>query len=134
MKFEVKVQYKNASDEGKEKTVSTVLLINTDTFGDAEVKAYKVLDCFREVAIKTIKISKIDEVLSNVPEGVFFECGFQFLSVDEKNGKSKQVKNIILVQSENSDDASKVLKEHLGNMMVDYEIVRLVFSQITEIV
>ena len=134
MKFEVKVQYRDVNDDGKEKVMTTVVFIeDAVTFGDAETKAYEAFDGFREVAVKAIKLSKINEVVNTDTEGIFFECGIQFIVTDDKSQKSKQVKNIILVQSENSDEASKVLKAHLSDMMVDYEIVRLVFSQISEI-
>ena len=134
MKFEVKVQYRNVDDDGKEKVMTTVLLIEAELFGEAEAKAYTAFGGFQGVVVKAIKVSKIAEVVKVDDQGTFFECGIQFISVDEKSGKAKQVKHIILVQSENSDKASITLKEHLGSMVVDYEIVRLAFSPISEIV
>ncbi len=138
-KFEVKISYLGIDEKGNAKQQAVVMLVDAVSFGEAEEKAYKKYDGFDLLSVKAIKFSKIYEV-SAVEESEdeetssFFECTVQFVSIDENGKKPKVIKQIILVPALTNDDASIKLKEHLSGMMVDYDVVRVSFSQIKEIV
>jgi len=135
-RFEVKVKYHEVGTDGKDRVCTPTVLLNAESFGDAETQVTTEFDGFEDFEVKAIKKSTISEVVvEDGEEGdKFFLCVPEFYSLDENSGKEKKVKSEILVAAADNDIASKRLRAHLTDTMSDYEITKVAFSPISQII
>ena len=124
--FEVKITFDKTLENGKEKKVSELYLVDAVSFTEAEMKinAFAVLPNFK---VKSIRKSNVSEIVNSINSEYtsYFKCKLNFISLDEKSGKEKKTAVYMLVDAETLDNAKALLVEHMKGTMFDYSIEKI---------
>ncbi len=126
--FEVKVRYSRQAEDGKIQKVSETFLVNTLTFGDAEVKVLKEIEpLFVNGEIVSIKKVQYQELLLDETgelEGkdtAYYKVKVVFNTIDD-NGKEAKRPYFLLVQDTDVESAHSTVKRHFSKASEDYSI------------
>lgn len=135
MLYEVKVSYLGIDENsGKEKTIKTVLLISGESFGDVETQAHEDFEGHVALTVSAIKVSTLKDVVSEETEGRFFLVVTEFTDLDDSSGKQKKSKHESLVRAEDTDKASAILRAKFTDSVIDWEIKKVAFSPIDQLI
>lgn len=135
--FEVKVKYPKDMD-GTFKTVTeSYLLSNCESFTEAETIANTIIfDGVKgETSVESIKRTKYQYILRNKKKEGWYKCQSSLTEVDEDTDRVTSVKNVYLVQADSVDDASKLLKDFIGDALEGLDvsgIIRVGISGVLE--
>ncbi len=133
--FEVKITFDKTLENGKEKKVSELYLVDAVSFTQAEMKinAFAVLPSFK---VKSIRQYKVAEIVSktNLDDRRYFKCKLNFITLDEKSGKEKKTAVYMLVDAETLDKAKALLVEHMKSTMADYSIEKIEETKIMALI
>ena len=91
--FEVSVAYKKMQEDGTEKKVSEVVVVDAVSFAEAEKRALKEMGSFVRggVDVKNINPAPYKSVFFDEKEGdKWFKAKLSFISLDEASGKEKR--------------------------------------------
>ena len=127
--FEVKITFDKTLENGKEKKVSELFLVDALSFTEAEAEAkitaeFGTLPNFK---VKSIRQYKVAEIVNktNLDDSRYFKCKLNFISLDEKSGNEKKSAVYMLVNAENLDKAKTMLVEYMKCTMSDYSIEKI---------
>lgn len=135
--IECTIKYKKTMENGKEKKVSELYLVNSLSFTEAESKIIEEMKpfIFGEFTVKALKSTKYSELFPSDEEAAdkWFKCKLMYITLDEKNGSEKRTSTLVLVQSADLRDAVKKLDEGMKETMADYEIVSVSDTKIMDV-
>ena len=134
--FECKVKYQKVDENGKQKGVSELYMVDAVSFTDAESRITKELeDCagLGEFIVASIKTTNYAEIIPNESGDRWFKCKAVFISFDEKSGKERRTSSSILVQATDVKDAYEVLSKALSTSISDFTIPTVQESSIMDI-
>lgn len=127
--FETKVRYDKTMDDGREKKVTEVFVVDALSFTEAEVKITEELSAYTsgETFIKAITRAPYSEVLfsDDSKDDRWYRARLAFITIDEKTGKENRSNIAYLVQAESLDNARQYVKDVMAKTMVDYEVVSI---------
>ena len=133
--FEVKITFDKTLENGKEKKVSELYLVDAVSFTEAEMKinAFAVLPNFK---VKSIRKSNVSEIVNSINSEYtsYFKCKLNFITLDEKSGNEKKTAVYMLVDAENLDKAKVLLVEHMKSTMCDYSIEKIEETKIMAVI
>jgi len=122
--FDVTMQFTSIVD-GKTKKQKAKFLIETETFGNAEQKAFGELgDNERDAVCCSIGHAKINEVIKVGDGALWFKVNYSTTITDD-NGKEKTAKFILLIDADNIADATERANDHLSNHWDDVKIFKV---------
>lgn len=127
--FESTVKYMKVHEDGREKKVSELYLIDAMSFTETEQISCEELnkitkgDCY----ISAIKKSKITEVVESNDESDdrWYKAKIAIIDADEVSGKEKSSYQYYLVAASNINRALENLEKSLSTFVVPYEICSL---------
>ena len=127
--FESTVKYMKVDEDGREKKVSELYLIDAMSFTETEQKSCEELnkitkgDCY----ISAIKKSKITEVIESNDEmdDRWYKAKVAIIDADEVSGKEKSSYQYYLVAAANINRALENVEKSLSTFIVPYEICSL---------
>lgn len=132
--FEVKAKYVNGDQK-----ITEVLCIDTETFGDAENKALEhiapYVDGSDTLIVSVSRASYTDFVRDE--EKIcdnFYKVTIAFVFVDEKTGKYKKEKTVLLVEADDFDEARKITEEYMKPSLLEWQVSGIVETSITEVI
>ncbi|MFV0377775.1 MAG: DUF4494 domain-containing protein [Mangrovibacterium sp.] len=133
--FEVKARFVKIDNDGRERKVTEVYLIDAVSFTDAEARAIQVLEQVirGEFAIKGIVQSNITEVFPHESGQYWYKACISIVTIDEKAGREKKVNNYFLVAADDIKEALQRLEEGLAYILVPYSTTALALSPIVDI-
>lgn len=133
MIYEVSVAYKKQNENGLEVSVKEVFLVQAISFAEAEQKSMALGGHLTtsDFDITAIKESAVADVIHNGEDGKFFKVTFNFITTDQ-NGHDKKTKRFIYAESLDLDDAKQLFTDSQKNSMLDYEVVGVQETKITE--
>ena len=125
--FEVKITFDKTLDNGKEKKVSELYLVDAVSFTEAETKITAEFAPLPNFKVKSIRQYKVAEIVNktNLDDSRYFKCKLNFISLDEKSGNEKKSAVYMLVNAENLDKAKTMLVEYMKCTMSDYSIEKI---------
>lgn len=133
--FEVKITFDKTLENGKEKKVSELYLVDAVSFTEAEMKinAFAVLPNFK---VKSIRQYNVSEIVNNIDSEYtsYFKCKLNFISLDEKSGKEKKIAVYMLVDAETLDNAKTLLVEYMSGGLADYVIEKIEETKIIAVI
>jgi hypothetical protein len=132
--YHVKVRFLQQMGDGQAKQTKTELLIDASTFGDAEEKAFKALEGFRDIFVDAVGKSNILELVKVGDTDIWFKCKVVFVVADEVTEKEKKVTTYILVEASDSKEAYERCCIHLKDSLSPFTIPKVEETKITEIV
>ena len=125
--FECKISYEKTLENGKEKKVSELYLVDAVSFTEAETKITAEFGALPNFKVKSIRQYKVAEIVNktNLDDSRYFKCKLNFITLDEKSGAEKKTAVYMLVDAENLDKAKVLLVEHMKSTMSDYSIEKI---------
>ena len=134
--FECKVKYQKVDENGKQKGVSKLYMVDAVSFTDAESRITKELEDYAglgEFIVASIKTTNYAEIIPNESGDRWFKCKAVFISLDEKSGKERRSSSSMLVQATDVKDAYEVLSKALSTSISDFTIPMVQESSIMDI-
>ena len=125
--FEVSVAYKKMQEDGTEKKVSEVVVIDAVSFAEAEKRALKEMGSLVRggVDVKNINPAPYKSVFFDEKDGdKWFKAKLSFISLDEASGKEKRSNTTYLVQANTFAEALRNIENFMdgGNDYVTANI------------
>ena len=119
--FEVSAKLTRTQDDGAEKRVKETIVVEAESFGDAEEKALTEYDGY-DVDIVSVSIAPYKEVLFSKDgnDDKFYKAKVDFISLDEKTGKEQRTKVVYLVQASSLSRALAYIDKVMKEAMIDY--------------
>ncbi|WP_065218037.1 MULTISPECIES: DUF4494 domain-containing protein [Butyricimonas] len=135
--FEVKVKYTKVGENGREKKVSELYLLDAMSFTEAESR---ITESLREMiqgdfCIEAIKKSNITELVESNDgnDDKWFKAKVAIIDADSISGMEKRSNLYFLVAGENVDKALENLQKSLSTYVVPFEIVQVGDSNIMDV-
>ena len=119
--FEVSAKLTRTQDDGEEKRVKETIVVEAESFGDAEEKALTEYDGY-DVDIVSVSIAPYKEVLFSKDgnDDKFYKAKVEFISLDEKTCKEIRTKVVYLVQASSLSRALAYIDKVMKEAMIDY--------------
>lgn len=135
MYYEAKVKCLKTGQDGFEKKVTDIYLLDAVSYTDAETRIYEIMKetTRSEFIIVSIKKSNITEVISAQDGEWWYKAKISLVSIDEEKGKEVKVSNYILVAGNNINDAQVQLANGLSYMLIPYEVVSVTLSKVVDV-
>lgn len=124
--FEVKIQYQEMQEDGKEKKVTEQYVVEALSFTEAETRIIEEMTPFisGDFDVVSEKIAPFIEIFlsDKRDDDKWFVSKVAFITIDEKTEKEKKQTFRYLVQAATSEIALDYTKEMLSHGMSDYRI------------
>lgn len=133
--FECKVKYVKIDDDGRERKVSEVYLVDAVTFTDAETRIIKQLQTMvrGEFVVDNIKKSNIVEIFPHEDGEWWYKAKIAIVTIDENAGKEKKINNYFLVAADDIKQALQRLEDGLSYILVPYQTTSLAICNIVDV-
>lgn len=135
--FETKIRYEKMMDDGKQKMVTELYVVDALSFTEAEASIIEEMSSYisGEFKVTGISQSTYGEIFfSDIDtDDRFFKVKLQFITIDEKTEKEKRSNVIYLVQAHTLQQAVKNIEEVMSSTMIDYAIVAVQETQIMDV-
>ena len=135
--FETKVRYDKTMDDGREKKVTEVFIVDALSFTETEAKITEELSAYTsgETFIKAITRAPYSEILfsDDSKDDRWYRVKLAFITLDEYTGKEKKTLVTYLFQAANIDKARSYIKESMGKLMYDYDVASISETQVLDI-
>jgi len=133
--FECKVKYVKVDDDGRERKVSEVYLVDAVTFTDAETRIIQQLQTMvrGEFVVDNIKKSNIVEIFPHENGEWWYKAKIGIVTIDENAGKEKKINNYFLVAADDIKEALQRLEEGLSYVLVPYQTTSLAVCNIIDV-
>ena len=134
--FEVKITFDKTLENGKEKKVSELYLVDAVSFTEAEAKITAEFSPLPNFKVKSIRQYKVAEIVNktNLDDSRYFKCKVNFITLDEKSGAEKKTAVYMLVDAETLDKAKALLVEYMKSTMADYSIEKIEETKIMAVI
>lgn len=132
--FEVSAKLTRTQDDGDEKRVKETIVVEAESFGDAEEKALTEYDGY-DVDIVSVSIAPYKEVLFSKDgnDDKFYKAKVDFISLDEKTGKEQRTKVVYLVQASSLSRALAYIDKVMKEAMIDYVSVAATGTSVEDV-
>lgn len=135
--FECKIEYKKTMENGAEKKVPELYLVDAINFTEAERRIIEEVQPFMtgEFQVKDIKRMKFAELFETHEESAdkWFKAKLVFITLDEKSGAEKKSSQNVLIQAADLRAAVSRLDEGMKGSMMDYTIASIAETAIVDV-
>lgn len=135
--FEVKVKYTKVDEDGKEKKVSELYLLDSMSFTEAEARIIEELKEMiqGDFCIEAIKKSNITELVdsNDANDDKWFKAKVAIIDADSISGREKRSNQYFLVAGSDVDKSLENLQKALSTYVVPFEIVQVGDSNIMDV-
>ena len=133
--FECKVKYVKIDDDGRERKVSEVYLVDAVTLTDAETRIIQQVQTMvrGEFVVDNIKKSNIIEIFPHEVGEWWYKAKIGIVTIDEKAGKEKKINNYFLVAADDIKEALQRLEEGLSYVLVPYQTTSIAVCNIIDV-
>lgn len=135
--FLCKVRYEKTMENGMQKKVTELYLVEALSFTEAEARIIEEMTPFTtgEFAVSDIKRTNYSELFPSNEESAdkWYEGRLAFITLDEKSGKEKRTYTNVLIQASDIQDAMKKLDEGMKGTMADYQSISLKETAIMDV-
>ena len=136
--FECKVQYDKVTEDGTNKKVTELYVVEAISFTEAESRIVEEMSQYisGEYEVKDIKKAKYKEIwLSDDVSGDrYYKAKLQFITLGEKSGKEKRSNFVSLVEASTLNNAIKGIDEVMGKTAIDYTSVEAKETKIIDVI
>ena len=133
--FECKVKYVKIDDDGRERKVNEVYLVDAVTFTDAETRIIQQIQTMvrGEFVVENIKKSNIIEIFPHEAGEWWYKAKIGIVTIDENAGKEKKINNYFLVAADDIKQALQRLEEGLSYILVPYQTTSIAVCNIIDV-
>ena len=136
--FECKVQYEKFMENGIQKKVTELYIVEALSFTEAESRIIEDMSVYinGEYEVKDIKKAKYKEIWfsDDINTDRFYQAKLQFITIDEKTEKEKRSNFVCLVQASTLNGAIKGIDEVMSGTMIDYTSVEAKETKILDVI
>lgn len=136
--FECKVQYEKVTEDGTNKKVTELYVVEAISFTEAESRIVEEMSQYisGEYEVKDIKKAKYKEIWlsDDVSADRYYKAKLQFITLDEKSGKEKRSNFVSLVEASTLNNAIKGIDEVMGKTAIDYTSVEAKETKIIDVI
>lgn len=124
--FEAKVKYVKVGEDGRERKVSEMCLLDAMSYTEAESRIVSEMEMIvkGDYNIASLKKSNISEVVTSEDktDDRWYKAKIAIIDADEVSGKEKSSYQYYLVAAANTNQALENLEKALATFVVPYEI------------
>ncbi|KAA6346410.1 hypothetical protein EZS27_006060 [termite gut metagenome] len=135
--FECKIRYEKVAENGLQKKVTELYLVDALSFTEAEARIIEEMKpCITgEFTVAGIKRANYSELFFSDEDAAdrWFKCKLLFSILDEKSGAERKTATYMLVQASNTADADKKLNEGMKGSMTDYQIASVGETKVMDV-
>lgn len=135
--FETKVSYQKMMEDGLEKKVTELYVLDAFTFTDAEARMTEEMSSYvsGEFKITDIKPASYGEIVfSDAADAEsWFKVKIALITLDEKSGKEKRQSVYYLVQASTLRGAVSSIDEFMRGTMCDYEVASVAKTAVLDV-
>ena len=135
--FETKIRYEKTMDDGKQKAVTELYVVDALSVTEAEAEIIQEMSAYITGDFKVTGISQApySEIFFSDADtdDKFFKTKLQFITIDEKTEKEKRSNVNYLVQAHTLQQAVKNIEDVMGTTMIDYAIASIQETQIMDV-
>ena len=135
--FECKVRYEKTQEDGSEKLVNELYVVDALSFTEAEASIIDNMAVYvsGELKIANINPTNYNEIFfSDIDDDdLWFKARLAFITIDEKSNKEKRSYVNYLIQAKCIERAKRYVDEVMGKTMVDYELKSLSETKILDV-
>nr|DAP07209.1 MAG TPA: protein of unknown function (DUF4494) [Caudoviricetes sp.] len=135
--FECKVRYEKTQDDGSEKMVNELYVVDALSFTEAEASIIDNMQVYvsGEFKVANINPTNYNEIFfSDIDDDdLWFKARLAFITIDEKSNKEKRSYVNYLIQAKCIERAKRYIDEVMGKTMIDYELKSLSETKIFDV-
>lgn len=135
--FECKVRYEKTQEDGSEKLVNELYVVDALSFTEAEASIIDNMSVYvsDEFKVANINPANYNEIFfSDVfDDDLWFKARLAFITIDEKKDKEKRTYVNYLIQAKCIERAKRYVDEVMGKTMIDYELKSLSETKIFDV-
>lgn len=135
--FECKVRYEKTQEDGSDKLVNELYVVDALSFTEAEAS---IIDNMAVYVSGKLKIANINPANYNEiffsdidDDDLWFKARLAFITIDEKKDKEKRTYVNYLIQAKCIERAKRYVDEVMGKTMIDYELKSLSETKIFDV-
>lgn len=135
--FECKVRYGKTQEDGSEKMVNELYVVDALSFTEAEDSIIDNMSVYAsgEFKVANINPTNYNEIFfSDIDDDdLWFKARLAFITIDEKSNKEKRSYVNYLIQAKCIERAKRYVDEVMGKTMIDYELKSLSETKILDV-
>lgn len=135
--FECKVRYEKTQEDGSDKIVNELYVVDALSFTEAEASIIDNMSVYvsDEFKVANINPANYNEIFfSDVfDDDLWFKARLAFITIDEKKDKEKRTYVNYLIQAKCIERAKRYVDEVMGKTMIDYELKSLSETKIFDV-
>lgn len=134
--FECKVRYEKTQEDGSEKLVNELYVVDALSFTEAEASIIDNMEVYvsGELKIANINPANYNEIFfsGNDDDDLWFKARLAFITIDDKNKEKRTYVNY-LIQAKSIERAKRYVDEVMGETIIDYELKSLSETKIFDV-
>nr|DAU36112.1 MAG TPA: protein of unknown function (DUF4494) [Caudoviricetes sp.] len=135
--FETKIKYRRTMEDGSEKVVSELYVVDALTCTEAENKVIDEMSAYSSGENKVTRTSEaaFSEVFfsDNDEDDKWYKAKLQFITLDEKTEKERRTNVTYLVQAKSLARALRYIDDVMGKTMIDYDTIGLNETKVMDV-
>lgn len=135
--FECKVRYEKTQEDGNDKLVNELYVVDALSFTEAEASIIDNMSVYvsGEFKVANINTANYNEIFfSDIDDDdLWFKARLAFITIDEKKDKEKRTYVNYLIQAKCIERAKRYVDEVMGKTMIDYELKSLSETKIFDV-
>ena len=135
--FEAKVRYEKVMEDGLQKKVTELYVIDALSYSEAETRIMDEMSSYisGEFEVADLKKAAYKEVFFSDKEtdDRWYKARLQFITIVEKTEKEKRSAVTYLVQAATLDSAVKNINEVMNGTMIDYEKSNIAETKVVDV-
>ena len=133
--YKFRVKYSKEMDDGKKKKVSEEYLVDAESFTETEKRANKAatdLIGTRDFDITAISREPVTDIIKGTDseDNHWYKAVVALVMEEEETGAKKFSPQVIYVNAEDTREADELLREHMEDSQVDWEIKSIVETKV----
>lgn len=136
--FECKVRYDKTMEDGMEKKVTELYVVDALSFSEAEKRITDEMATHAsgEFAIADLKIAPYKEIFfaDSDEADKWYKAKLAFVTIDEKTSKEKKTSVLYLVNAGSVGGCVKSVDEVMSTTMIDYQIMSVQETAIMDVI
>lgn len=134
--FECKVRYEKTQEDGSDKLVNELYVVDALSFTEAEASIIDNMAVYvsGELKIANINHANYNEIFfsGNDDDDLWFKARLAFITIDNKNKEKRTYVNY-LIQAKSIERAKRYVDEVMGKTVIDYELKSLSETKIFDV-
>jgi hypothetical protein len=132
--FECKISYEKTGEDGNQKRVIELYLVDALSFTEAEARIIEEMRPYisGEFTVLDIRRARYSETFFNDRGDRYYKVKFCLIAFDEKKGTEKKTAVQMLAQASTIHEAIRVVDEGMNGTMADYEIASVAETALTD--